>query len=149
MKYIAHRGLLTGPDHNLENHPDQIKLALDEGYNCEVDLWVKNSELWLGHDGPQYLVDEKFISQIGLWIHAKNLSALRWLRNTDCNYFWHENDRFTMTSHRWIWTYPGEDLTSISVMVMPETVDSTLNNCKNAQCYAICSDYVKTLKDQS
>jgi hypothetical protein len=146
MKYVAHRGLTNGPDKSLENNPAQIELALNAGFDCEVDLWVINSELWLGHDNPQYPTNEKFIKQIGLWVHAKNLAALRWLGDTDCNYFWHEEDKFTLTSHRWIWTYPGNDLTSISVMVMPEYVDQTLENARNAKCYGICSDYVGQLK---
>jgi hypothetical protein len=146
MKLIAHRGLIEGPNKSLENNPSQITLALKAGFDCEVDLWVIHSELWLGHDGPQYLVNEKFITQFGLWVHAKNLAALRWLRDTDCNYFWHEEDKFTLTSHKWIWTYPGNELTSMSVMVMPETIDKTLNNTKNVLCYAICSDYVSQIK---
>jgi hypothetical protein len=146
MKLIAHRGLLNGPDKSIENNPSQINLALKAGFDCEIDLWVIHSELWLGHDEPQYLVDEKFINQFGLWIHAKNLAALRWLRNTDCNYFWHEEDKFTLTSHKWIWTYPGNDLTSISVLVMPEIIDPTLANITDVKCYAICSDYVGRFK---
>jgi hypothetical protein len=145
MRYIAHRGLFNGPDKLLENRPEQIELALQKGYDCEVDLWVVNSECWLGHDGPQYLINESFLNHIGLWIHAKNLAALRWLRNTSLNYFWHENDKFTLTSHNWIWTNPGNDLTSISIMVMPEVTDSTLSICKNTQCYAICSDFVEQI----
>jgi hypothetical protein len=31
-------------------------------------------------------------------------------------------------------------------MVMPEYVDQTLENARNAKCYAICSDYVGQLK---
>lgn len=148
MRYIAHRGLFEGPDKDLENHPNQIKRALDLDYECEVDLWVVNSELWLGHDEPQYLIDEQFLNHIGLWIHAKNLAALRWLRNTSLNYFWHENDKFTLTSHKMIWTNPGNELTGISVMVMPEHVDQSLESAINSQCYAICSDYIQHIKNE-
>jgi hypothetical protein len=149
MKYIAHRGLTQGPNKLLENHPEQIRKSLDQNYDCEIDLWVVNSELYLGHDEPQYLVDEQFINQMRLWIHAKNLAAFRWLRNTHTNYFWHENDQYTLTSHQWIWTFPGMDLTSISVMVMPEVIDSTLEICKNVQCYAICSDFIEIISSGS
>lgn len=145
MKYIAHRGLFNGPDKTLENRPEQIELALQKGYDCEIDLWYVNSELWLGHDEPQYPINEEFLNQIGLWIHAKNLAALRWLRDTSLNYFWHENDKFTLTSHRFIWTNPGNELTGISIMVMPEVTDSTLNICKNVHCFAICSDFVEQI----
>ena len=40
MIYIAHRGLTNGPDKELENHPEQIKRAISQGFDCEVDLWA-------------------------------------------------------------------------------------------------------------
>jgi hypothetical protein len=146
MKYIAHRGLFNGPDVNLENRPEQIELALKEGYDCEVDLWIVNSDFYLGHDRPDYPIDKKWLERLGLWIHAKNLAALRWLTTTDLEYFWHEEDKFTLTSHNYIWTYPGNELTQRSVMVMPEYVDKSLDTARNAQCYAVCSDFVGLLR---
>jgi hypothetical protein len=146
MKLIAHRGLTNGPDVNLENRPDQIKLSLKEGFDCEIDLWVENSELWLGHDGPEYHIREDFLNELGLWIHAKNLSALRWLTNTQLNYFWHQNDDYVITSHKWIWTYPGKDLTACSICVMPEWKNPTLDGIKDLTCYGVCSDFVGKLK---
>jgi len=147
MKYIAHRGLFNGPDVNLENRPEQIELALREGYDCEVDLWIANSDFYLGHDRPDYAIDKKWLERSGLWIHAKNLAALRWLTTTDLEYFWHQNDDFVLTSHNYIWTYPGEELTQRSIMVMPEHVDQTLSNTNAVNCYAICSDYVEQIKN--
>ena len=146
IKLIAHRGLLEGPDKNLENHPTQILKALKEGYDCEIDLWYINSEMWLGHDGPQYPIKDTFLNQLGLWIHAKNLAALRWLANTDLNFFWHQEDDFTLTSHKFIWTYPGKELTTRSVMVLPEWNDPKFENL-NFNCYSICTDYVIKIKE--
>jgi len=146
MKYIAHRGLFNGPDVNLENRPEQIEQALNEGFDCEVDLWLIDSDFYLGHDRPDYAIRNEWLNKPGLWIHAKNLAALKWLTETDLEYFWHEEDKFTLTSNNYIWTYPGNALTSRSVMVMPEYVDKSLENARNAQCYAICSDYVNQLR---
>lgn len=146
MKYIAHRGLYQGPDRSKENHPEQILEALDLDYDCEIDLWVENSELYLGHDEPQYLVDQVFLSNAGLWIHAKNLAALRWLCNESMTYFWHETDAFTLTSNGYIWTYPGQPLTGRSIMCMPETADPSLESAYSAQCYGICSDWIERIK---
>jgi hypothetical protein len=146
MKLIAHRGLFNGPDVNLENRPEQIELALLEGYECEVDLWIVNSDFYLGHDYPDYPINKKWLDRLGLWIHAKNLAALRWLTTTDLEYFWHQNDDFVLTSHNYIWTFPGQALTERSVMVMPEHVDKSLTTARDANCYAICSDYVSSLK---
>jgi hypothetical protein len=97
MKLIAHRGLINGPDKTIENHPDQIKLAIDQGFGCEVDLWFdEDSRFYLGHDRPQYSIDKDFLIEHKkrLWIHAKNLKALYWLSTTNnfFNYFWHQND---------------------------------------------------------
>ena len=146
MKLIAHRGLINGPDINLENRPEQILKSLDDDYDCEIDLWIVNSDFYLGHDNPQYPINPKFLDNFGLWIHAKNLSALRWLTTTNLEYFWHQEDNFTLTSHNYIWTYPGKELTQRSICVMPEWEDPTLQNVKQFNCYAICSDYVGVLK---
>jgi hypothetical protein len=146
MKLIAHRGLFEGPSKELENKPDQILGAINLGFDCEIDLWMINLEFWLGHDGPQYPVDEKFLETYGLWIHAKNLDALRWLTDTSLWYFWHENDKFTLTSNRFIWTYPEQELTARSIMLMPEWHNPFLLDIEKSQCYGICSDYVLKIK---
>lgn len=147
MIYIAHRGLINGPDKEKENHPNTIIEALDSGYHCEVDLFVDGDKIFLGHDCPQYSIDEDFLFCSGLWIHAKNLPALEFLYHTNLNYFWHENDQHTLTSKNFIWTFPGKTLSKYSVMVMPEYVDSSLMITKNAGCYAICSDYITKIKE--
>jgi len=146
MILIAHRGLFNGPDPKIENHPEQIELALSKGFHCEIDLWVIDSDLFLGHDGPQYLINEKFLDKYGLWIHAKNLSALRWLTKTSLWYFWHQEDDFTLTSNRYIWTYPDKDLTSGSIRLMPEWKDPELKTILDYHCAGICSDYVEKIK---
>ena len=148
MKLIAHRGLTNGPDTSLENKPEQILKAFSQGFDCEVDLWIVNSEFWLGHDKPQYIIDKKFLDKAGLWIHAKNLSALRWLTDTSLCYFWHENDQFTLTSNNFIWTYPNQPITSRSIMVMPEWHNPSLDELGNLNCYGICSDFVDQLHTQ-
>lgn len=147
MKIIAHRGLLKGPNKNLENQPHQIQTVLDLGYDCEIDLWVFDDRLYLGHDGPQFNITEQFLKQPGLWIHCKNLSALAYCQNDiKLNYFWHENDTYTLTSKGFIWAYPGKPLTEFSVMVLPEWEDATLQNVREAECYAVCTDFVLMLK---
>ena len=149
MKYIAHRGLLEGPNKSKENSHTQIREAIGEGFDCEIDLWMINKQLWLGHDGPQYSIDISFIEKMknNLWIHAKNLEALYWLTNSQYTYFWHENDKFTLTSNNYIWTYPGETLTMKSISVMPERENPELKNI-NMECYGICSDYIAIIKSK-
>jgi hypothetical protein len=144
MKFIAHRGLVDGPNKELENHPDQIIKTFKMNFDSEVDVWKIGGELFLGHDEPQYFVKPDFMRLHGLWFHAKNLEALHWLSTTDLHYFWHESDDFTMTSRHYIWTYPGKELTDRSVAVMPETLDNFLE--KQYNCYAVCSDYVGLIR---
>ena len=73
--------------------------------DCEIDVWVFNEDYFLGHDEPQYQVDYHFLCKKGLWIHCKNLDALDYLPISS-NYFWHEEDSYTLTSKKFIWTYP-------------------------------------------
>ena len=147
MKLIAHRGLVNGPNKHIENQPATIKSALDNGFDCEIDLWVFDCRLYLGHDGPQYNITEQFLKQSGLWIHCKNLDALEYCsKDKTLNYFWHENDTYTLTSQGIIWAYPDKTLNTQCVMVMPEWQDSTLENVKHATCFAVCSDFVQLLK---
>jgi len=148
MKLIAHRGLTNGPNKEIENDPTQIINAINQGYDCEIDLWVVDGELILGHDNPQYTIKELFLfeNKLYLWIHAKNLEALHWLLSRNYRYFWHQNDDFTLTSSNHIWAFPGKPLTNNSISVLPEWNDPEFKNL-NLDCYGICSDYVEKIKD--
>lgn len=147
MKLIAHRGLINGPNPELENHPDMIKNVLHIGYDVEIDVRYIKGEWFLGHDEPTYKVDFDFFKHPGLWIHAKNLDALYVLTTSYLNFFWHQNDDFTLTNNGYIWTYPGKELTADSVCVMPEWNDPEFKNLPK-DCYGICSDYVSNPKFQ-
>ena len=134
MIIISHRGNTKGSDPINENRPDIILKTLED-FDCEIDLWVINNNLFLGHDEPQYAIDEDFLSNKGLWIHAKNLEALDWLYNTSLNYFWHETDKVTITSHGYIWCYPG---------IFLESGITVLQNRKEylpEKILGICTDY--------
>ena len=146
MIYIAHRGLINGPDKTLENKPEHITKVWDMGFDIEIDLWVKDSILFLGHDSPQYEIKSHVLDKSGLWIHAKNFEALTWLSDTDYNYFWHQDDCYTLTSHKYIWTYPDNLLSPKSVCVLPEWSNKEFISEFTADCYAICSDYVGLMK---
>jgi hypothetical protein len=149
MILIAHRGQYDGPNKTAENSPTLLAMAMKLGYDCEVDLWVVDDTLYLGHDEPVYKTYKEFINNEKFWIHAKNLEALLWLKLNMPNskFFWHENDKFVLTSNNIIWTNPGNPLTEKSVMVMPEIIDPSLENTKHQICFAICSDYVSTIKE--
>jgi hypothetical protein len=158
MIFIAHRGNLDGPNKDSENHPDQIKFVLDKYFqiNVEIDLWVLDDKYYFGHDEPKYLVNEETMHDLTqmrryrVWFHAKNQDALYHLRYTEfeesvrCNYFWHQNDDYTITSpHSYIWTYPGKRLLYKSICVLPES--NIYDTRKNTVCFGasgICTDYI-------
>mgnify|MGYP003336226375 CR=1 FL=1 len=82
----------------------------------------------------------------GVWpSRPKGVEALVWLNKNQkkFNYFWHQEDDFTLTSEGYIWTYPGKELSENSICVMPErnmAPDALVNF--NQNCYGVCSDYV-------
>lgn len=150
MKYIAHRGLIAGPNKNLENQPDQIKLMLEQGFDCEIDLREIKGQLFLGHDQADTVVDPDFLFAAGLWIHCKNHGALIWCsqHGRRLNYFWHDSDAYTLTSQGFIWAYPGQVTgPGPTVQVMPELADPALNNI-DWQSHAICSDWIAEIQAQ-
>jgi hypothetical protein len=142
MILISHRGNLGGPIKEQENSPEYLNKAIELGYDVEVDIWYVNHKIYLGHDFPQYEVDEDYIQGISnsAWFHCKDFQSLEFFSNSiyNYNYFWHENDRFTITSKGFIWTYPGEQ-TSANSVIVDLSKNAKQNNHK---CYAICSDYV-------
>ena len=145
--FISHRGNLNGKNINLENSPEYINNALKEGYDVEIDVWFEEKVFFLGHDKPVYPINKSFLSNRKLWCHCKNIEALielKKLNSTHCgefHYFWHENDKVTITSKGYIWAYPGNDVEG-SIAVMPE-----INNDDTSNRLGICSDYIVKYKD--
>lgn len=144
MKLIAHRGNINGPDPENENSPKYVESAIQQGYDVEIDLRV-GVGLQLGHDKSQYFIDSSWLNTFkdNLWIHCKDFATLTYLterRFVGYNYFWHQDDDYTLTSQGYIWTYPGKDVSKNSVLVDLEGVN------READCYGICSDYVGNLK---
>jgi hypothetical protein len=150
MFIIAHRGLLDGPNKELENRPDQIEKAIAEGFDVEVDVWHIGSKLWSGHDAPTYELPWKFLDKKELWIHCKDFSTLehmvkQWGMRP--HYFWHQKDDFTLTSNGHIWTYPGRALSEDSVCVLPETyLDLDYYIFTDKECAGVCTDYPRKIK---
>jgi len=144
MKLIAHRGNISGPSKK-ENAVEHIQHALSLGFDAEVDVWYSNG-WWLGHDKPTYLIDNlhTLFDNSKIWWHCKNFAALEMLQNSGLNCFWHQEDDHTLTSKGFIWTYPGKEIGTKNVIVMPELV-MPVEDIKNIKAFAICSDYVSQL----
>ena len=75
-----------------------------------------------------------------LWVHCKNVEAIIFFKDSQpvFNYFWHESDTLTLTSHNHIWVYPSKQPIQNSIAVMPEIYDDD-----TTQCLGICSDFVE------
>jgi len=148
MKIIAHRGNTNGPNTVEENKPEYIESAINNGYDVEIDIRCQDHYFYLGHDEPQYHVPMTWLvkRKDKLWIHCKDLKSLDVFSNTpvNFNYFWHQDDDYTLTSIGYIWTYPGKEYICKSVIVMPELNLNlkSFGNLKTYNCYGICSDYV-------
>jgi hypothetical protein len=142
MKIISHRGNLTGPNPEHENHPSYILKTTASGFEVEIDLWYDNQKLILGHDEPQYEVSEDFIQSHEFYIHAKNLDALYFLiqEHRHLHFFWHEEDEFTLTSRNFIWTFPEKNVTNRSIIVCK--TEEEVKRYKSLDCYGICTDYI-------
>jgi hypothetical protein len=164
MKFIAHRGNMYGPNPEQENRPHYIVSVLNKGFDCEIDVRYIDGKWFLGHDTPDYEISLDFLldNSDKLWIHCKNVAALSKLlgitetseyRRSDdvfsgngeaiggkypkLNIFWHQEEDFTLTSKGYIWTYPGKEITSSSIVVMPEWKMEELPK----HAFAVCSDY--------
>jgi hypothetical protein len=140
MKLISHRGNINGKIIEAENRPDYIDDTIRLGYDVEIDLWVVDEKIYLGHDSFQYEINDKWLNERidKLWIHCKNVESLNWIKNTSLHYFWHENDTLTLTSKNYIWVYPGKQPIVGSIAVMPEIFNDDVSNC-----LGVCSDYIE------
>lgn len=142
MLVISHRGNLDGPDPSVENKPDQIELVISKGIQVEIDIILVDGVWFLGHDLPQYRIDQSFLKkhESHLWCHAKNIEALEKLKDIGLHCFWHENDRYTLTSKGIIWAYPNY-YTSNGVLVLPDK--TFMNTYRYAyKVYGVCVDHV-------
>ncbi len=154
MIYIAHRGLILGPDYEKENKVTTIDSALINGFDVELDLWVVDKKLYLGHDfestvkiSLDYIKERKN----NLWIHAKNSEALSFLSNLnekiDLHFFWHQEDDYTLTSKNIPWIYPGREVIPNGIMVMPEMV-MDVNKIFKDSARGVCSDFVGSIRER-
>lgn len=153
MKYIAHRGNIDGRQPERENSPAYIREAFHRGFYVEVDVWGTPSGLFLGHDRPEYAVDNDFFiyHQWKFFCHCKNVEAMSLLQKLQCpSYFFHEDDPYTITSSGFIWCFPNRTpALESSIVVMPERwmdLDKFDSYAKEHKIIGVCSDFVNQLK---
>lgn len=141
MKYIAHRGNINGRIEEYENYPPYIDSAIKLGYDVEVDIRMVNGIFFLGHDTSEYAITEQWLRDRGdkLWIHCKNTEVIEWFSSVGgFNYFWHQNDDYTLVSNGFVLVKPGAKLIKNSICCMPEM--ELVGDITN--CYAIMTDEI-------
>jgi hypothetical protein len=143
MIYIAHRGNTSGIDTAQENTVSYITQAIADGFDVEIDICKWDGEyFYLGHDEPGEAVTPEWLQSNPLWVHAKDHTALQELIKRNIHCFWHDKDRYTITSRGYIWAYPGEPGGEQCICVHPEQRDDW------KQFAGICGDNVKQYKEQ-
>lgn len=137
MKIISHRGNINGSEPHLENSPIFIQRALEQGFDVEIDVWLTDAGLFLGHDDPVYPITTQFLKNEKLWCHAKNLEALEFMLENKIQCFWHQNDDRTITSSGFIWTHSNCD------ELGPKSIACWIdgNGDYPTECYGVCTDY--------
>lgn len=148
MRFISHRGNLNGPNRNLENSPSYVETALHKGFDVEVDMRFHFGKIYLGHDIPQYEINDDWLSRhsANLWIHCKDSDSLNHCMNMGYHCFFHNIDAYTITSRGFVWAYPGMSIASrVCICVMPERKEGIVG-LKIHDYYGACSDFAEELE---
>ena len=89
MKLISHRGNTKGKIKTLENTPEYIDQTLKMGYDVEIDLWVIDNMLFLGHNKPineikiEWILEPIFCSLDGTPNLKSTVQSISYLRLLD------------------------------------------------------------------
>lgn len=144
MILIAHRGNTSGKNKARENTISYIEEALNKGYHCEIDLCKFDGEkFYLGHDETGEAVSMGWLGSRNVWCHAKEYKTLEALVALGIHCFWHESDKYTLTSQGWIWAYPGQPGGRYTIAVHPEKL--TAEELKKFD--GVCSDNIDNYKE--
>lgn len=155
-RLIAHRGITDGNYSGKENLIYTIMETLDKGYEVEADIQCYNGILYLGHDERQEPLDglineiERHIGLWGyhswIWYHCKDKDTLSHFvkRKSLDNYFWHDVDKFTLTSKGYVWTADLSDSYPDRTVVVVKNKEDTLSQFET-DCFGICSPFVGEL----
>ncbi len=155
MLLISHRGNVSGRNPERENSISYIQEAIDLGYVVEVDLWVANGgKFYLAHDyhgigghgntlfyGFKNSEIEPSFLEKNLLIHCKNVEAVQACMEIGrLNFFFHENEKFTISSRGWTISHSKNKPTKGSIHMLPELGGYSKESLKN--CAGICSDII-------
>jgi hypothetical protein len=148
MIFISHRGNLYGKNTETENSVFSIDTALSLGFDVEIDIWFKDNKFYLGHNRPRHSIEKEYLVNPKIWCHLKNKEAILAIKdlNMDIHYFWHEQDKYTITSKGYIWSYIDMPISKYSICVLPEKTQEILENIKHS--LGICSDEIAIYREK-
>jgi hypothetical protein len=137
MLLISHRGNLNGSNSVLENSPEYILLALNKGYDVEIDVWFHKNNFYLGHDKPLYKINKNFLINKKFWCHAKNIEAMDKMLKNNIHCFWHQTDKLTLTNKNIPWCFPNTFIKNGITVILNKN-----KKILNKKCFGICTDYI-------
>jgi hypothetical protein len=146
MIIYAHRGNVSGISPR-ENHPDFIRLALEQGFGVEVDLWQVEGRWLLGHDGPQFPIEIAAFDRPDVIFHLKtpHLPSLAF-----ADAFALDQDPYALTLRGRLWTNYGQPVSATSIACAPELVRATEPLAEFAarcsQAFGVCTDHASELQ---
>ena len=151
-KILLHRGN-NDLDNLPENSPDTIYKRNDEGYSVECDIWFQEDKWYLGHDIPEYKIQniEVFLAKRSNLIHAKNgktfAKLLKYCRERGFNneIFYHTTEDYVLTTRGNIIAYPGEILYDNNLCMMPESIGRNISEQEKNNIVEICSDSLEVI----
>lgn len=146
MKLISNRGNINGVNPELENTQIYIQEAINRGYDVKIDLWVKDKKLYLGTNGPVNLLDIDWLerNRLKIWIQCRDIEIMSKFieldpRGGEAHFFWHDNNKISLTNKGYMWCEPGE--------IVPGGIVYQPVYCDNVEgFYGVCSDNIENYK---
>ena len=78
MKLISHRGNIDGAVPQQENIPNKI-IEVSKNFRVEVDVWMIDGQLYLGHDKKNEAVNINFLKKFNCLVHCKNIEGFEFM----------------------------------------------------------------------
>lgn len=154
MLYISYQGIYDGTNYENANTPKQINTALGKGFSCLIDVWRIDDKLYVGTNGPNIEVTEKYIQGPRFWINAVNTDMQDWISSQSSslypNYFWFDAPTppppYATASNGKLITPGTVPINGNSVMFLPEIDDRSLYTMVKVKSYGICSGFLSYIK---
>ena len=156
MELISHRGNIDGIIKEKENHPLYIDNAINMGFDVEIDVFYFENNFYLGHDKPDYIIEEKYFHDRSdvLYVHCKNIEAFILCRERGFKCFYHNSEKHVAVCNtNLIWTHDIIETTNQSIipMLAKDDINFIINHIpksKIEKAYGICTDEIKFLESE-